>query len=171
MALVTDLSDRSATAVAARVLAEKRPGDVTIVSVHWGSNWGYDVSAAQVGFAHRLIDAGVDIVHGHSSHHPRPIELYRDKLILYGCGDALDDYEGITGYEEFRPNLRLMYFASVDNGRVGLQMVPMRMRRLRLERVPHDYAEWLRRTLDQISRPFKTKVGEATDGVLSACPA
>ncbi|EUA52163.1 hypothetical protein I553_10433 [Mycobacterium xenopi 4042] len=32
---MTDLSDRSATAVAARVLAEKRPGDVTIVSVHW----------------------------------------------------------------------------------------------------------------------------------------
>ena len=171
VAFVADLSDRSAMAVAARVLAQKRPGDVTIVSVHWGSNWGYEVSAAQVWFAHRLIDAGVDIVHGHSSHHPRPIELYRDKLILYGCGDALDDYEGITGYEQFRPNLRLMYFASVDNGCVGLQMVPMRMRRLRLERVAHDHAEWLRGTLDQISRPFKTRVGETTDGVFSANPA
>ena len=34
-------------------------------------------------------------MHGHSSHHPRPIEVYRGKLILYGCGDLVDDYEGI----------------------------------------------------------------------------
>ena len=50
---------------------------------------------SQIRFAHRLIDAGVDVVHGHSSHHPRPIEVYRGKLILYGCGDTIDDYEGI----------------------------------------------------------------------------
>jgi poly-gamma-glutamate capsule biosynthesis protein CapA/YwtB (metallophosphatase superfamily) len=30
------------------------------------------------------------------------IEGYRDRLILYGCGDFLNDYEGIKGYEEFR---------------------------------------------------------------------
>jgi poly-gamma-glutamate capsule biosynthesis protein CapA/YwtB (metallophosphatase superfamily) len=171
VALVADLSDRSATAVAERVLTEKQPGDVAIVSVHWGSNWGYDVAAHQVGFAHRLIDAGIDIVHGHSSHHPRPIEFYHDKLILYGCGDAVDDYEGITGYEEFRPNLRLMYFASVGDGHISLQMMPMRMRRLQLERVTHDDADWLRCTLDQISRPFNTTVGETAEGVLTAYPS
>ena len=53
-------------------------------------------------FAHRLIDAaGVDLVHGHSSHHAKGIEVYRGKLILYGCGDFLNDYEGISGYGEF----------------------------------------------------------------------
>ena len=54
--------------------------------------------AEQVRFAHRLIDGGFDLVHGHSSHHPRPIELYRGRLVLYGCGDFIDDYEGIGGY-------------------------------------------------------------------------
>jgi poly-gamma-glutamate synthesis protein (capsule biosynthesis protein) len=170
VAFVADLSDRSAAVLADRVLAAKRPGDIAIVSVHWGSNWGYDVDGRQVRFAHRLIDAGVDIVHGHSSHHPRPVELYADKLILYGCGDAVDDYEGITGYEEFRPNLRLLYFAPIDD-RVTLQMVPMRMRRMRLERVPHDDAAWLQRTLDRISRPFRTRVGATGDGVFTAYPS
>lgn len=94
MALLTDLSDRTATRVARRALAEKRLGDITVVSVHWGSNWGYEVDDRQIDFAHRLIDEGVDVVHGHSSHHPRPIEVYREKLILYGCGDTVDDYEG-----------------------------------------------------------------------------
>ncbi|HEX2284425.1 MAG TPA: CapA family protein, partial [Mycobacterium sp.] len=77
VAYLPDLSDRTAGAVARRVLAEKRPGDIAIVSVHWGSNWGYEVNSGQISFAHRLIDEGIDLVHGHSSHHPRPIEVYR----------------------------------------------------------------------------------------------
>ncbi len=47
-------------------------GDVVVVSVHWGSNWGHRVPAGHVRFAHALVEGGVDVVHGHSSHHPRP---------------------------------------------------------------------------------------------------
>jgi poly-gamma-glutamate synthesis protein (capsule biosynthesis protein) len=97
-----------------RVRREKRPGDVVLRSIHWGSNWGYDVTDDQVRFAHRLVDGGVDLVHGHSSHHPRPIEVHRGKLVLYGCGDLINDYDGISGHEEFRPDLRLLYFAALE---------------------------------------------------------
>jgi poly-gamma-glutamate capsule biosynthesis protein CapA/YwtB (metallophosphatase superfamily) len=169
VALVKDFSDRSAGQIAERVLASKRPGDAAMVSVHWGSNWGYDIEAGQAHFAHRLVDAGVDIVHGHSSHHPRPIELYRGKLILYGCGDIIDDYEGIGRYDAFRPELRLLYFASIDpDNCVTLRMVPVRTRKMRLERVAHDDAEWLRSTLDDISRQFGTRVRDTVDGVFAA---
>ena len=68
-------------------------------------------------FAHRLIEAGVDVVYGHSSHHPRLIEVYRGRLILYGCGDLVNDYEGIQPYRAFRDELRLLYFVSVDPDR------------------------------------------------------
>jgi len=61
-----------------------------------------------------LIDAGVDPVHGHSSHHPRPIEVYRGKLISYGCEDTVNVYEGIKGFEAYRNELRLLYFASIE---------------------------------------------------------
>jgi poly-gamma-glutamate synthesis protein (capsule biosynthesis protein) len=43
---------------------------------------------------------GIDLVYGHSSHHVRLIEIDRDRLILYGCGDFIDDYEAISGYEQ-----------------------------------------------------------------------
>lgn len=162
-----DLSDRSAGTVADRVLAMKGPGDIAIVSMHWGSNWGYGVDSAQIRFAHRLIDEGVDVVHGHSSHHPRPVEVYHGKLILYGCGDTIDDYEGIGTYESFRHELRLLYFASVETTGTVLRMVPMRMRRMRLERAPDVDGEWLRISLQEMSARFGTRVETAPDGVLT----
>ena len=54
------------------------------------------------------------VVHGHSSHHPRPLEIYRGKPVLYGCGDLINDYEGIGGYERFHDELRLASHDSVS---------------------------------------------------------
>src|SRR5690606_33213705 len=118
--------------------------DVLIASIHWGSNWGFAVPHGHVEFARRLIDGGVDIVHGHSSHHARPIEVYRDKLILYGCGDFIDDYEGIGGHEEFRDDLRLLYFATLERGTgrlVHLRVAPMQARKMRLLRASSEDVE------------------------------
>jgi len=168
--LAPDLSDATAADIAGRVWAVRRPGDVAVASVHWGSNWGYDVFDDQVRFAHRLVDEGVDVVHGHSSHHPRPIEVYRDRLILYGCGDFIDDYEGITGHEEYRDDLRLMYFASVEpetGHLVGLRMAPMQARRLRLERASSEDAAWLRIVLERASRPFGSRLDLRPDDALA----
>jgi poly-gamma-glutamate synthesis protein (capsule biosynthesis protein) len=124
-----------------------------VASIHWGGNWGYEIAQAQSQFAHLLIDRGhVDVVHGHSSHHVKGIEVYRERLILYGCGDFLTDYEGIAGYERFRDDLGLMYFASVDpaSGALqGLRMVPTRIRRMRLERAPLADVLWLRDVLNR----------------------
>jgi poly-gamma-glutamate synthesis protein (capsule biosynthesis protein) len=152
-----DLSNAAAARLLDRVARVARAGDVVIVSLHWGDNWGYEVSAAKVRFAHRLLDAGVAIVHGHSSHHPRPIEIYRNKLILYGCGDFITDYEGIRGYEQFRGDLSLMYFATVDvdtGELLALRMTPMRMRRLQSTRASVADAEWLGATLTRTSARF-----------------
>ena len=168
--LLPDLSAATAGEVAARLRQDKRPGDVVVASVHWGSNWGHGVPAEHVGFAHRLIDGGVDVVHGHSSHHPRPIEVYAGKLILYGCGDLIDDYEGIGGYESYRDDLRLQYFAFVepDSGRLAqLQMVPLQARQMRLHHASSEDAEHLRSVLDRISRDFGSRIARNRDGMLA----
>lgn len=158
--LLRDLSDAAVDDVAAAVHRVKRPGDVVVASIHWGGNWGYDVSDREVVFAHGLIDrAGVDVVHGHSSHHAKAIEVYRGRLVLYGCGDFINDYEGIGGHERFRPDLAVMYFATVDpsDGRLlGLRLVPMQMRRFRLGHATRDDALWLRDMLDHQGRRFGT---------------
>jgi poly-gamma-glutamate capsule biosynthesis protein CapA/YwtB (metallophosphatase superfamily) len=154
VAYVADPSPVEAAAVSQRVRRVKRPGDIAVVSVHWGSNWGYRIPRDQIRFAHALVDGGVDVVHGHSSHHARPLEVYRDRLVLYGCGDFIDDYEGISGYEEYRDDLRFAYLVSLeaDTGRLAdLRMVPLRARRMRLEPATDEERTWLRATLDRIS--------------------
>src|SRR5918999_2313188 len=140
------LSVAAADDVVDRVQRHKREGDIVVVSIHWGSNWGYGISRSQVQFAHRLIDGGVDVVHGHSSHHSRPIEVYRDKLVLYGCGDFLNDYEGISGHEQYRGDLVLMYFPALDEvtGQIlALRMIPLRVRKMQLTRTSAADARWL----------------------------
>jgi poly-gamma-glutamate capsule biosynthesis protein CapA/YwtB (metallophosphatase superfamily) len=167
--VLSDLSDETAAAVAARVGRSKRSGDVTVVSIHWGTNWGYEVPGAHVRFARWLIDGGVDVVHGHSSHHPRPIEVYRNRLILYGCGDFINDYEGIFGHEEYRPELALMYFPTFDaaSGELReLRMTPMQLRKLRLNRAAPEDAMWLGDKLARISLEFRSRVGASDDGRL-----
>ena len=167
--LAADLSACSADAIVGRIGDVRRAGDVAIVSVHWGTNWGYDVPPDHRRFAHRLIDGGADVVHGHSSHHPRPVEIYRDRVILYGCGDFIDDYEGISGYDRYRDDLRPMYLASLDGGRVtDVRIVVLQARRLRLRHASQSDTAWLWTTLDRISRPFGTRAHLNTDGTISA---
>ncbi|MFE2278669.1 CapA family protein [Streptomyces sp. NPDC059454] len=170
VAYLAEPSATTAEAVVRRVRQARRSGDTVVVSVHWGSNWGHHVPRSHVGFAHTLVDGGVDVVHGHSSHHPRPVEMYRGRLILYGCGDFVDDYEGITGYEEYRDDLRLACLLSVapDGGRPsGLRMVPLRARRMRLEPAADEERTWLRETLDRISG---VDIALGTDGALTLAP-
>jgi poly-gamma-glutamate synthesis protein (capsule biosynthesis protein) len=167
--LLADLSQTTAAEIGKRVRRARQPGDLVIASIHWGSNWGYEVPESFVRFAHGLIDGGVDLVHGHSSHHVRPIEVYRNHLILYGCGDFIDDYEGITGYEEFRDDLTLMYFATLDpvSGQLArLRMVPMQIRKLSLHRPAPADVRWLQDTIARISAPFGASIERAADGAL-----
>lgn len=154
VAYVPEPTAAAAGEVVERLRRVRRPGDLVVVSVHWGSNWGHHVPREQIRFARALVDGGVHVVHGHSSHHPRPVEVYRDRLILYGCGDFIDDYEGISGHEEYRDELRVAYLPSIeaDTGRLTeLRMVTLRARRMRLEPAAEEDRAWLRATLGRIS--------------------
>ena len=153
VALLPDLSEIQVGNIAEGVQGVKRPGDIAVLSIHWGPNWGYGIPERQRVFAHRVIDAaGIDIVHGHSSNHPKAVEIYKDKPILYGCGDFLNDYEGISGYEEFRSHLVLMYFVTIDVSTANLlclEMTPLEIKRFRLQRAEHEDAAWLCNTLNR----------------------
>jgi poly-gamma-glutamate capsule biosynthesis protein CapA/YwtB (metallophosphatase superfamily) len=157
-----DLSEQTADSIALQIQNRKRPRDIVVVSIHWGSNWGYEIPGEQRRFAQKLIEqGGVDILHGHSSHHVKGIEVYKEKPILYGCGDFLNDYEGIAGFEAFRGDLALMYFVTLEPRSGALQrleMVPLQMRRFSLHRTSGEDIEWLRDTLNQEGAAFGTQV-------------
>jgi poly-gamma-glutamate capsule biosynthesis protein CapA/YwtB (metallophosphatase superfamily) len=166
-----ELSRRTAELAVEVMLQHRRAGDIVVASVHWGENWGFDIPRGERAFAHGLIDAGgADIVYAHSSHHIKGIEVHEGKLILYGCGDFLNDYEGISGHDQYRPELSLMYFPLLDSATgelLGLDAVPMRIRRFRLERAAADDVSWLRGTLEREGRALGTYVIADAQGTLS----
>jgi poly-gamma-glutamate synthesis protein (capsule biosynthesis protein) len=94
-------------------------------------------------------------VHGHSSHHPKAIKVYRDRLILYGCGDFLNNYEGIAGYENYRGDL-------ASGSLLALELVSLQIKKFRLARPQPSDFEFLRQTLDGECRRLGTKL--ATSG-------
>ena len=167
--LLPDLSEATARRILERVRRVCGSGDIVVASIHWGSNWGYDVPAAHVRFAHWLVDGGVHAVHGHSSHHPRPIEVYRNRLILYGCGDFVDDYEGIEGCEQYRGDLVVMYVATLSaaTGELTvLQMTPFHLVNMKLIKASPADAAWLRDTLERTCAPYGAHVGLTPDAAL-----
>ena len=165
--ILAELSERSAGRLAAEIGNYRRAGDIVVVSVHWGENWGYQIPRQQRDFAHHLIDAGAaDLVHGHSSHHVKGVEVYNGHLILFGCGDFVTDYEGIAGYEAYRPDLAVAYFASLgETGRLDrLEMVPFKSRRFRLERVSRHDAATALQILNREGERLGTRFAAAAGG-------
>lgn len=169
--LLRSLSDPTIQHIKEQINAVKQQRDIVVVSIHWGSNWGYDIPPEQLEFAHRLIDhAGVDIIHGHSSHHVKGIEVYKERPVIYGSGDLVNDYEGIRGYEHFRGDLALMYFVSMDPETaklVRLHMTPMQIKRFRMNRASRMNAVWLRDVLNREGKKLGTRVEISQDNTLT----
>ncbi len=169
--LLKDFSARTVRRIASKVKLVKRQGDIVVASIHWGGNWGYEIPNEHRRFAYQLVDdADVDVIHGHSSHHAKGIEVYKDKPIMFGCGDFLNDYEGIRGYEEFRSDLSLMYFVSMDPATrklVRFQMTPIQIKRFRANRITNEDAKWLTDTLNREGRKMGTQVDLNEDRTLT----
>ena len=163
---VVELSSATITQLSERIKTEKKNDDIAIFSIHWGGNWGYEIDPMFRKFAQALINkAKVDLVYGHSSHHVKGLELYNGKLIIFGCGDFLNDYEGICGEEEYRGDLAVMYFVSVDprdGCLVDLTMVPTQTKKLRVNRADDGGIRWLHKTMHRecVGASVKREGGE-----------
>ena len=168
--LLTGFSPSTIRSIRHRIAAVKQSHDVVVGSIHWGGNWGYHIPDEQQEFAHWLIDeAGVDVVHGHSSHHVKGIEIYKGKLILYGCGDFLNDYEGISGHEAYRSDLTVMYFVRVEASKgtlASLEMTPLQIKRFRLNYASAEDALWVKKVLAKEGKKFGNEVELRSDNSL-----
>lgn len=167
--LLPEFSGAIANRIAAEMTAHARPGDLIVASLHWGPNWGYHLRDEEVRFARRLAREGVHMVHGHSSHHVKGLEIHASHLLLYGCGDFLNDYEGIAGQEEFRPDLAVAYLPEFDthSGRlISLRLLPMQVRRFRAQQALASDVQWLAALLNRLGIPTGTRVDTTASGEL-----
>jgi poly-gamma-glutamate capsule biosynthesis protein CapA/YwtB (metallophosphatase superfamily) len=75
-----------------KVHQAKSQADVLIVAAHWGGNWGAHPPVQHTTLAHALIQAGANVIFGHSAHVCRGVEVFEGGLVLYSTGDFVDDY-------------------------------------------------------------------------------
>lgn len=168
--MLADLSTESVFQIQTKIREIKQPKDLVVFSIHWGGNWGYEIPNEQIEFSHNLInDAYVDIVHGHSSHHIKGIEVYKSKPIIYGCGDFINDYEGIIGHEKYRSDLGLMYFIRMDLSSrklIEFHMVPTQIKNFKVNRASPENMQWLGKVLNRESKRLGTHVTMQKDNKL-----
>jgi poly-gamma-glutamate capsule biosynthesis protein CapA/YwtB (metallophosphatase superfamily) len=89
--------------------------DTVVVSLHWGGNWGYEPPREHRQLGRRLIEAGADVVFGHSCHLFRGIEVVGQGVIIYSAGDFVDDY-AVDPVE--RNDWSFVYQVELHRGRV-----------------------------------------------------
>jgi hypothetical protein len=68
--------------------------DYVMVAIHWATSRSAEVSPENRAFAHGLIDAGADVILGHHPPHPKGIEVYKGKVILYAPSNVLRGHNG-----------------------------------------------------------------------------
>ena len=67
------------------------PQAFLIVSIHWGEEYQLKNSISQQRLAHKMIDAGADLIIGHHPHVVQNIEIYKERLIFYSLGNFIFD--------------------------------------------------------------------------------
>ena len=67
--------------------------DLLFVSLHWGTEYTHQPDPWQYALAHRIIDEGATMVVGNHPHWTQPLEVYKDKLIIYAHGNFIFDQE------------------------------------------------------------------------------
>jgi len=77
--------------------------------------------------------------------------VYKDRAIIYGCGDFLNDYEGIRGNEHYRSDVSLMYLVDVEplTGKLaGLRMIPTQIKHFKVNKASRRDVIWLKDILN-----------------------
>jgi len=74
-----------------KMVKSSKPDNFLIVSLHWGEEYKLINSPVQQSLAHKIIEAGGDLIIGHHPHVVQNIEKYQGKLIFYSLGNFIFD--------------------------------------------------------------------------------
>ncbi|MEI7884993.1 MAG: CapA family protein [Clostridia bacterium] len=106
--------------------------DILIVSLHWGTEYTYDIATEQVETAHGIIDAGADMLIGHHTHRFQGIELYRGKPIFYSLGNFIFDQNEPLNQQGFMMEMEIkdskltrltgIPYKIIDKARIKMQV-------------------------------------------------
>ena len=131
----------------------KQHVDIVVVTIHWGPNMREYPTEEFRNFAHAMIDAGADIIHGHSAHIVQPIERYRDKLIMYDTGDFVDDY---AVDPQLRNDLSFIFLITIDKSAIikNIDLVPTKISMMQVNTATGSDRTWLEKRMKMLSTTF-----------------
>lgn len=130
--------------------------DLVVFSIHWGPNMRQEPTKYFVQFAHAVIDAGVDIFHGHSAHVFQGIEIYKGKPIFYDTGDLIDDYYVDP---KLRNDQQLLFIVhATQKGIQRVELVPLFIDHMQVNLATGKNFEDIRERIMRLSQKFGTKI-------------
>lgn len=134
----------------------KKEVDLLLVSAHWGPNWGYRPQPEHIPFSHALVEAGADVIFGHSCHVFQGVELYRGRPILYSCGDFVDDY---AVDEVERNDQSFIFLVTIEGARLtGLELIPTVIRNFQARLAGGREAREMAEKMQALSMDFGAKL-------------
>ncbi|EKD41728.1 MAG: hypothetical protein ACD_73C00558G0005, partial [uncultured bacterium] len=153
--LYSPINNEAVSKIKTMVSELKANVDFVILSTHWGRNWDEIPPDDFRNFAHALIDAGVDVWHGHSGHIIQGIEFYKGKPIFYCLGDLIDDYQ----VEKSRNDLAYIATIKIKGKEIdGIKIIPTAIKNFRASVArQHDW-EWVITKLNQNSKTYGTTI-------------
>lgn len=137
--------------------------DIIILTIHWGPNMRQRPTEEFQNFAHRAVDAGVDIFHGHSAHIFQGIEIYNKGVIFYDTGDFVDDYY-VT--PSLRNDQSFLYLVEVGKEGVRkIELIPVLIYFMQVNKARgDDYKQTIQR-MKWLSKEFGTTIHQTDQGV------
>lgn len=138
--------------------------DLLILTIHWGPNMREVPSLQFQTFARDVIDAGVDILHGHSAHVVQGVEIYKNKLILYDTGDFVDDY--MVGPDLRNDHTFLFRVVVRKDEIVAVSLLPALIKDMQVNSAPESERNAMFKRLQKLSKPFGTTF-EVNNGLLN----
>lgn len=109
-----------------RRVAELKQADstaVVVVSLHWGGEHTMRPVPSQRLEAHRLIDAGADLLVCHHTHTMQTVEEYHGRMIYYSIGNFIFDQQKPMNTKACVVNLQ------VGEDSIAVETVPIEIRR------------------------------------------
>jgi poly-gamma-glutamate synthesis protein (capsule biosynthesis protein) len=128
--------------------------DLLVASLHSGPNMVERPARKHREFARRLVDAGVDLVHGHSAHVFQGIGLREGVPVVHDCGDFVDDY---VVDDDLRNDLSFLFEATIEGSRIAeLRLRPVAIYDRAVHLADDRSAAWCRERMRERSEPFGT---------------
>lgn len=85
------VASASAEYITRDIKSAKIDSDLVVVAFHWGIEYQTQPTKHQIELGHLAIDSGADLVIGNHPHWIEPVEVYKDKVIMYAHGNFVFD--------------------------------------------------------------------------------